>query len=246
MSLQSVGISPHALLYSKAHKHPYYEIVLNLEGEGITDIGGERSAFFPGSVHIVPPHVPHTKEPETTFRDIYFHTDTLPFPLHGVASFQDDSTESLRQLMQLMLLRYLQDKPDDRVLEQMYELALSLIAEAHRAEPTDPVIGQILRQLALSFNDPELALGDLLAESGYHKDHIRRKFIAAVGMAPGEYLTYLRTEHAKKLLCDRRENGLSIADIGAMCGYYDAGYFARVFKESTGLSPREFLKKQEE
>ena len=244
MALQSVGISPRALSHSRAHRHPFYEIVLNLEGEGTTDIGGEQSAFFPGSVHIVPPNTPHTKETDGTFRDIYFHTDTLPFLPVGAVTFRDDGAESLRQLMEMMLFRYLQGQEGDRVLEQMYELALSLIGEAHQAEPTDPAVERLLQQLTLSFNDPELSVGVLLADSGYHKDHIRRKFIAATGMTPGDYLTHLRVEHAKKLLSDRFASGISIADVGEMCGYYDARYFARIFKERTGSSPREFALNQ--
>ena len=244
MALQSVGISPRALSHSRAHRHPFYEIVLNLEGVGTTDIGGERSVFFPGSVHIVPPGVPHTKETDETFRDIYFHTDTLPFALTGAVAFQDDGAESLRQLMQMMLFRYLQEQPGDRVLEQMYELALSIIAEAYRAVPIDPTVERLLRQLELSFNDPELSVGELLKGSGYHKDHIRRKFLSIVGMTPSEYLTHLRIEHAKKLLAERCASGLSVATIGEMCGYYDARYFARIFKKATGEMPTSYGAKE--
>jgi len=237
MALCSVGASPRALTHSRAHQHPFFEVVLNLEGEGITDIGGERSAFFPGSVHIVPPYTPHTKETQATFQDIYFHTDTIPFPLPGPVSFRDDGAGTLRQLMQMMLSRYLQCRQNDAVLERMYCLVMDMIEEKHVAAPIDPLVDAVMQQLALSFNDPELSVGAVLEQTGYQKDYIRRRFAAVVGMSPSAYLTHLRMEQAKKLLVKRKESGLSIADVGELCGYYDARYFSRVFKKSTGVIP---------
>jgi two-component system response regulator YesN len=37
---------------------------------------------------------------------------------------------------------------------------------------------------------------------------------------------------------DQMEN--TIAEIAAMCGYYDPSYFSRVFKKETGQSPAEY------
>ena len=52
------------------------------------------------------------------------------------------------------------------------------------------------------------------------------------------YLINLRMSHAQRLLL--HEPGLSIKQIGEMCGYHDQGYFSRIFKKYTGKSPLEF------
>ena len=52
-----------------------------------------------------------------------------------------------------------------------------------------------------------------------------------------EYLTGLRIREARRLL---RSPGLSIKEIGIMCGYADPNYFSRIFKKYEGVTPSEF------
>ncbi len=52
-----------------------------------------------------------------------------------------------------------------------------------------------------------------------------------------EYLTGLRIREARRLL---RNPGLSIKEIGIMCGYADPNYFSRIFKKYEGVTPSEF------
>lgn len=248
MSLYEINTSPHFYKYCGTHTHEYYELILNLEGDGIMTIGDKQYPFSPGSVHIVPKNTPHIKETTNRFRDIYFLTDTLP---HSQSSsdqpiaFLDDADKTLEKLMQMMLYRYLKGNKNDIVLESMYDLAMKIVAEASAKEHSDPLVEQIIQKLTLSFNDPEFSISDLLDSSGYSKDHIRRLFIADTGVAPSEYLTSLRINHAKKLLKNQNQTRLSIADISALCGYYDPRYFSRIFKKETGATPLEYAKKHQ-
>ncbi|MBQ8356183.1 MAG: helix-turn-helix transcriptional regulator [Clostridia bacterium] len=244
MALLYIGTSPKLFTYYGAHRHGCYEVILNLEGEGTITIGHETFDFFPGSVHVVPPDTSHIKASRESFRDIYFHTDTLS-PSNIPLSFCDDSRGTLEQVMRLMLCRYLQGNKNDAVLTKMYELAMELVKEGTPAVRYDPAVQACIQRLTLSFNDPELSVARLLTDMGYSRDHLRRKFVADLGVTPNAYLTALRIDHAKKLLT-QRELGLSVADVGAMCGYYDARYFSRVFKRETGFSPVEYAKKSAE
>ncbi|KWX70611.1 response regulator transcription factor [Paenibacillus jilunlii] len=68
--------------------------------------------------------------------------------------------------------------------------------------------------------------------SSFFKQHTSMTFT--------EYLLRLRMDKAKALL----QNGdLKISAIALSVGFRDAGYFTRVFKRETGLSPEEFRKK---
>ncbi len=58
-----------------------------------------------------------------------------------------------------------------------------------------------------------------------------------LGMSPLEYLTLLRVEHAKELLAS---TDLTIREISARTGYYDAGSFIRRFKQVTGETPLQY------
>lgn len=248
MSLYTVNTSPYFYKYYGVHTHDCYELILNLEGEGIMTIGDRQFPFFPGSVHIVPKNTPHIKESKDKFKDIYFLTDILsltPMAIDESApiAFCDDAEGTLEKLLRMMLYRYLQGNKNDTVLEAMYELALKIVEDSSIKEQSDPAVEAVVQKLSLSFNDPELSVSEVLDTMGYSKDHIRRKFITERGVSPVEFLTSLRITHAKKLLRKQKELCLQISEVGALCGYYDPRYFARIFKRETGLTPLEYAKK---
>ena len=56
-----------------------------------------------------------------------------------------------------------------------------------------------------------------------------------------DYVTYLRMEHAKKLLAEQK---LSVAEICESVGYSSVSYFIRIFKEATGTTPAKYMKEQ--
>ncbi|MNC49464.1 HTH-type transcriptional regulator YesS [compost metagenome] len=68
--------------------------------------------------------------------------------------------------------------------------------------------------------------------SSFFKQHTSMTFT--------EYLLRLRMDKAKELLQD---GDRKISAVALSVGFRDAGYFTRVFKRETGLSPEEFRKK---
>ena len=244
-----VGTSQNVFYHHRAHKHSRFEMILNLEGSGSIKIGDETSLFYPGSVHLIPPCTMHEKNSEDGFRDIYIQLDSWNDSPHGwnprhFLTFSDDEEKTIESLLRMMLLRYLRQKKPDAVLFTMCELVMQLSKERCEVKHIDPTVEKIVQQITLAFNDPDFRVSDVLEHSGYAKDYIRRRFIAEMGMPPAAYLTFIRISNAKKLLRmqDQMEN--TIAEIAAMCGYYDPGYFSRVFKKETGLSPAEYVEEK--
>ncbi len=66
-----------------------------------------------------------------------------------------------------------------------------------------------------------------------------RRFKAATGNLPSEYIQRVKVEHAKKLLEEGQEN---IKEISYKSGYEDLNYFRDIFKRYTGLTPMEYKK----
>jgi transcriptional regulator GlxA family with amidase domain len=66
---------------------------------------------------------------------------------------------------------------------------------------------------------------------------LNRRFRAATGMAPLDYLHRFRTEIAKRLL---ETSDLTVEQVTARVGYEDARSFSRLFRSLVGLSPREY------
>ena len=233
------------------HCHSCYEIIMNTEGEGMAEIGGTEYPFNPGSVHIVPPGMPHRKRSSGGFRDLYFHTDTLqPGLISAKSAFEpqepillaDDVCHTMEKILSVLLERYLLHQKTDEITEALYGVALQLIGEWTRDAAPDPVIRQLLHTITVSYSDPDFRITDALTGTGYSKDHIRRQFSRFTGMTPNEYLTDIRIQYAKRLLRQKDKLRLPVSEIAWMCGFYDAAYFCRLFRKHVGVSPSEYSK----
>ena len=83
-----------------------------------------------------------------------------------------------------------------------------------------------------------LTIEEVAEQVGWSADHLRRMFRAVLGTSPNQIQTAARIRRAKELL---RYEHLPISKIAEQCGFDDASHFARVFKQESGLSPRQFL-----
>lgn len=77
----------------------------------------------------------------------------------------------------------------------------------------------------------------LARELGMSPRNFMRRFKAATGLAPLEYLQRLRITAARRLL---EQGEIRIQDVGAAVGYEDLAFFRQLFKRHTGLSPQAY------
>lgn len=68
-------------------------------------------------------------------------------------------------------------------------------------------------------------------------DHLTRLFKKKHGITVIDYITQQRLTLAKELL---EQNDLSISSVAATVGYSDYSYFAKIFKKTFGVTPREW------
>lgn len=106
-----------------------------------------------------------------------------------------------------------------------------------RMPPLIRVVCELVRQR------PELPLTikELAAAARMTPNHLTSLFGRCVGQSFTDYLALQRIERARKLLADVT---LNVNEIGRLVGYDDPGYFARRFRQVTGVSPREWREQQ--
>ncbi|HEX7653348.1 MAG TPA: AraC family transcriptional regulator [Verrucomicrobiae bacterium] len=68
-------------------------------------------------------------------------------------------------------------------------------------------------------------------------NHLSRIFRTQGHMSFNDYLTHVRIDRGKYLLC---HYNLKIEDVAGRCGYSNAAYFGRVFKRVTRTTPAEY------
>lgn len=81
---------------------------------------------------------------------------------------------------------------------------------------------------------------DLIAEYfSCSRSHICHTFKKKTGKSVGEYITELRLDDARSLLC---YSELSVTEIAYAVGFCDSNYFSNVFKKKQGINPSEYRK----
>lgn len=79
-------------------------------------------------------------------------------------------------------------------------------------------------------------VGMLAKEAAMSERSFLRRFAGATGMAPGEWLTAIRVEEAKRLL---ETTTASIEEVSRLAGLGSPANFRHHFSHATGLSPRQ-------
>lgn len=88
----------------------------------------------------------------------------------------------------------------------------------------------------------QLSLEMLASEARLSKYQLIRLFRNEKGATPWKYLVEKRIEKAMEML----ENGDAPAKAAAEAGFYDQSHLNKVFKEETGMTPKEYQNKQKE
>lgn len=81
------------------------------------------------------------------------------------------------------------------------------------------------------------SLRDIAEKVGYSPDHLGVLFQKEMGMTPSDYRMRLRLLRARELLVT---TVLPVSEIAREVGFPDANYFARIFRRTYGMSPRQF------
>lgn len=83
----------------------------------------------------------------------------------------------------------------------------------------------------------DISLTDIAAAASIGERECLRCFRDFMKKPPKQYVIEVRMCSAEKLLASA---ALSIREIGELCGFQDASYFSKVFRDYHGVSPREY------
>lgn len=124
------------------------------------------------------------------------------------------------------------------------KLALELLQEAVRLKQQN--IGFIRRSHVISsaeeyisqqYCDPNISLISVARHVGMSSAHFSTTFSQTMGITFISYLTAMRVERAKELLC---QTDMKLSTIAMEIGYNEPNYFSHVFKKNEGITPKEY------
>jgi AraC family transcriptional regulator len=152
--------------------------------------------------------------------------------------------ETLRNLIGLLGLAFMQNSKmeksfiDHVALAIVTHIALAYGGLVPESRPIKGALAPWQEKKALEMLHNHIASGisvSKLARACELSDrHFCRAFRQSLGSSPHTYIQTIRIEMAKQYLTD---NGMTLANVGAACGFADQSHFTRVFAQLVGLAP---------
>lgn len=108
-----------------------------------------------------------------------------------------------------------------------------------RLRRTDAVIGDCQAWIAENYHAAN-PVAAMCARTNLKPRTFARRFLAATGLQPVEYVHTVRVEEAKQLL---ETKATAVEEVGRLVGYEDPTFFRHLFKRKVGLTPATYRRK---
>ena len=122
---------------------------------------------------------------------------------------------------------------------KMLSIAADILALAGSRDDSNTSCGQIVSRfinlVQENYSNPTVNINELSDQLKIHRTTLTRLFKERMLVSPGEYLMQLRLLRALSLL---RETDYPVYEIGEMVGIPHRGYFCRLIRRTTGVSPK--------
>lgn len=253
MHLQEIGslkaIRPHA---SSRENLVSYLCFVVVEGSGEFYYNRKKYELSAGDIVFIDCHKPyfHRTEKELwTLQWCHFYGPELPAVYHkyqergGQPVFHPESAAEITEVMTgLYAIADSGDYVRDMRINQELSRLLTLLM-SYSWHPENKVISKKRMELSrvreyLDEHFREKIVLEELARNFYvDKYYLTKIFKEAYGVTITAYILSMRITRAKSLL---RFTDMTIEEVGAAAGMSDANYFARSFKKTEGMTPREY------
>jgi AraC-like DNA-binding protein len=151
----------------------------------------------------------------------------------------------LTHLLHMYIEEAHQQKVSRLILHHILVLALCELSRPTREESQAPagepclesIVSRVDAYVAAHYHQP-IGTPDIARELRYNPYYLERAYHQERGRSIREAIHERRIKEACAQLLLLRTQG--VAEIAALCGYSDAGYFRRVFKRATNLTPHHY------
>ncbi|HZJ87601.1 MAG TPA: AraC family transcriptional regulator [Sphaerochaeta sp.] len=247
----------------RLHSHQFHELVLIVSGRGTTFTPTRKYPLAEASLFYMPPGVEHGYQDveDLVLYNIIWGADFIKAQLldlpevPGYTSVFETGELVLLHLSPsefaelLPIVQHLEGETDDlsygsgsRMLA--FSLLLELLVIISRIfDQTPSDANRNIRQLweVIAYMeehlDMPLSTEELTEIAAMSPSTLHRTFKQATGLAPIQYHLHKRIARACTLI---QQRGLSMAEVGEACGFSDANYFSRQFKQVMGISPKQY------
>lgn len=229
-----------------AHFHSKLELIVVRKGAVHVTVNGVSGRLIEGQAAIADSCAVHIWTPEPGGEGVVLIIPTQ-FQTEYAAlmkgrTFADPilRDEKIGRSILTMLDLLQPDRPESPVTRGLLNAILGTFIEhlpLKERETADQLMRDVLLYISDNFTEP-LTLTGLSKKYGYTPSHFSRIFSAYTGDHIPDYLGALRAERAAALL----RSGRSVTEAADDAGFQSMRTFYRVFMQSYGRTPKEYLK----
>lgn len=229
------------------HENDVWELFFCTNGSGWIQTKHESVAYTYGDLVVVAPKVPYINQSKTGFSNLQVRIDGIQLSLDGAVKLHESASKFLSAVLSQIYYVYNNEVPNKALLMQNYgDLISNLLISFIDTKAFSPAVENIRMACVRHFSEPDFDLNALFEqEHAYNTNYLKKLFTKEVGASPQQFLIGLRMNFAQKVLANIGEAKYSISQIALTCGYEDPLYFSRVFKATTGYSPKAYIQVQQ-
>ncbi len=221
----------------RTDRRPHYGISFCREGQITYTQNGEKYVSDKNHVIILPKGQAYSlhRDEKGDFAVINF--ECMNFTTDKFITIPIKNTDALLKDFEQIKSLYLFKKNKAKIMSLFYSIIHKVCSEN---EAVSNVLLPAINYLEKNLTSPYLSNEILARECNISEVYFRKLFIKTYGITPRQYIISTRIEKAKQLLGD---GGLKIGEISEECGFTNPYHFCRLFKERTGDTPTEYMKK---
>ena len=230
---------------------PHFCMGLVYEGEGIYECDSHTIRVLPGDIIFVPVTSRYIANwrgtPNILYISMHFSFENSPiFTFKNNFNIQKITLPDFDVLKEQFYEAFRLQNTDDvtklKILSVFYDVLFKIIPmlQYTKSAEIDDRIATAMEHIALNYNR-EISIQELAAISNMSVSHFHSCFKDALGVSPIKYKNKICINHAILYLISG--NKKTIDEIAELTGFKSAIYFRRVFKEVTGMSPKDYKRK---
>ena len=223
--------------------HSHGELLYIVSGSLDITIDGKDYALQEGQLSILFPYLTHSyqKAPEAQVLFFLFDPSVIAFTgtmlaKHPVCPVMDGKAFEAMLLRALDMLQRGRTKTATAYLNAVLGEFLEVAQLTDAPEIDRSAVVKVLEYCAEHFAEP-ISLKTIAEQLFISQSYVSKIFSDKLRYSFREHINSLRIGKAKELLTD---TALPISEIMFACGFSNQSSFNRVFRESCGLSPRQY------
>ena len=213
-----------------------YGLSFCTEGKITYEIGGRQAVSDEKHAVILPKGQSYSLRGDKTGKFPVINFDCKEFLCNEVISLPIQSSDTYIKDFEKMKALSLFEENRAKMMSVFYNMLHRLSTESSVHDAILPAI----RYIESNYQNPKLSNAELAEKCNISEVYFRKIFTETYKTTPKQFIVDIRINKAKQLLSD---GFLNVGAVAEECGFSNQYHFCRLFKEKTGFTPTEYIKR---